>query len=173
RAAVDDAPDARTGGGLDDPADRRGVDRTIVLFRHAGPPVLRRDVIDDLHVRHGRLDRAGVADVANRKLDPGSEKVACAGSIPCQRPHDVAAGRQAARQMAAGESRCAGYEITHRSATSVTGEPKIFSRPARSRSPSIATVRRRERMSLWNAIGRTNCLCTDRTRNPDRSSAST
>ena len=65
-----------------------------------------------------------------------------------ERANLVAARGQRARQMAAGKPGGAGYEDAHRSATSVTGDPKKPSRPARSSSRSVAVVKRRDPIAL-------------------------
>ena len=61
-----------------------------------------------------------------------------------QRPNVVAAPGESTREMTAGKPGRAGYEDAHRSATSVTGEPKILRRPARSKNRSTASVNRFE-----------------------------
>ncbi len=81
-------------------------------------------------------------------LDALRLEVAGTAGIPNERAHCQAPGGQGTGQMASGESRCAGYERVHRSATSVTGDPKRLSRPIRFKSDSEATVNRRDPMAL-------------------------
>ena len=57
-------------------------------------------------------------------------------------------GRETTSKVTARESRCTGYEVSHRSATSVTGDPTRLSSPSRSSVRSEPTVKEREPMAL-------------------------
>ena len=83
-----------------------------------------------------------------RQFDAGGLQVARVGRIADQCAHLMSVGRQRACQMSACKAGRSGYEDLHRSATSVTGEPTIFSSPTRSRTPSDHSVRRRDPMAL-------------------------
>src|SRR2546425_7755170 len=166
--AVDDASDAGARRAFDQAADRCRVYGAVRVSRDGSRSIDRRDVVDNLDARHGCGHHGGIPQIANRQLDTARVKIARAGRVTDQRANVVSAGRERARQMAAGEPRCAGYEDTHRSAQSVTGEPKSRSRPTRSRTSSENSVNRRDPIALLNRIGSTNCRCTERTRNPER-----
>ena len=124
-------------------ADGRRVDGAIASRRHARLPVDRRDVIDDVDAGDRRCEGARIAEVADDELDARGAEVGRArpASRTSARTWWPARG-QRARQVAAGEPGCAGYEDAHRSATSVTGEPNSRSSPARSRSASDRVVKR-------------------------------
>ena len=93
---------------------RRAPLPVVRRARDTGLPIDRRDVIDDLDAGDGGGKGGGVAQVAGDELDAGRLQLRRAGGIADERAHIAAAGRQSARQMAAGESRCAGYEDLHR-----------------------------------------------------------
>ena len=117
--------DAGARRGLDELADRGGVDGAIGVGRNARLPVDRRDVIDDVDSRDGgverRRGRAGRRPPA-RCRPPARSPARSPGRARARARRRLA--RPARAQVAARESRCAGYEDAHRSATSVTGEPK-------------------------------------------------
>ena len=147
-AAVNHASHAGVGCSFDDVPNGRRVDRLVHLALDARLPVDCGDVIDDLDPGGRRLERGAVADVPERDLDARRREVAGAAGISNERAHCLAPGGQGTRQMASGEPRCAGYERVHRSATSVTGDPKRLSRPIRLKSDSEAAVNRRDPMAL-------------------------
>src|SRR5262249_30929269 len=128
----------------------------------------------DLDPCRGGGQRTGVPKIAGYRRDAGAREVrsrfAC--TIPHQRRDVVARRRQGAREVSPSKAGGTGYEDAHRSATSVTGDPNGFSRPARSSLSSDQTVKRRDPIALCSAIGSTNCRCTERIRKPLRSNAS-
>ena len=151
RAAVHDAPHAAPRA----PLRRRrrtavALTARYVSRRDARLPVDGGDVVDDLDPGGGRVERRAIADVAGDELRcRHASRSPRASRIADERAHVVAAGRQVARQVAARETRCAGYEVAHRSATSVTGDPNDPQQAeSRRADPSMARVKRREPMRL-------------------------
>ncbi len=147
-AAVNHASHSGAGCSFDDVPNGRRVDRLVDLALDARLPVDRGEVIHDLDPGGRRLERGAVADVPDRQLDALRLEVAGAAGIPNKRAHCLAPGGQGTGQMASGEPRCTGYERVHRSATSVTGDPKRLSRPIRLKSDSEAAVNRRDPTAL-------------------------
>ena len=103
-------------------------------------------MIDDVDVRDGPGESRPVAQIANRDLYTGHRRLP--GGITLESTNLTATCGERARQVAAGESRCAGYEDAHRSVTSVTGDPRRPSKPTRPRTPSTAVVNRRDPIAL-------------------------
>ena len=68
-AAMDDAPNAGGGGGVDQVADGRGVDRAIGGLGNAGLTVDRGDVVDDVDILHRARERGTIFERADRRLD--------------------------------------------------------------------------------------------------------
>ena len=131
RAAVDHAACAGARGRCDDVCGRLGVDGAIVPRRYAGLPINGGDVVDDFDVPSRQLQRLGASKIAGgeRHLVPAVDAAELV-RVGDERLDVMAARHEIPRKVAARESRCAGYEYAHRSATSVTGEPNTRSSPA-------------------------------------------
>ena len=171
-AAVDEAPHAGGGGGLDQLSNRRGVDLVIHALGQAGLAVQRGDVVDDLEaVAESRRQRFRLREIARDQWDvvPGRCVAPCGSRTIAHTSWPRCFKR--AREMSAGESGGAGDEDLHRSATTVTGDPSSRINPMRDIVPSIRRVHASEFTRLCSAIGRTNCRCSPVTRNPAAASA--
>src|SRR5439155_7780682 len=70
-AAMNDAPGAAAGGRLDDVAYGRGVHGAIDVAAKAGPPIKRRNVIDDIDAAGGRRECGRIAQIADPDADAG------------------------------------------------------------------------------------------------------
>jgi len=154
-AAVYDPTYSRLGGSSDELTDRGRVDGAVRLRRDARLPIHGGDVIDDVNgtgvfgtVPDRARQRVGVQQVADNEADAGRRQVGPTIRRPDEGADLVAAANQCPRQVAARESRCAGYEDTHRSATIVTGDPNRRKTPARPKRRSIARVKRTEPTAL-------------------------
>ena len=165
-AAVDDAPHAGPGGGLDEPPHRLRVHRAVRRLGQAGLPIEGRDVVDDVDAGHSGGERLAAGQVAGDHLHAGARQVGGARGLAHQRAHRVAARCEVHGQMPAGESGGAGDEDLHRSARIVTGEPASFSSPTDASARSTPVVRAREFSRLCTAIGNTNWRCSRVMRKP-------
>ena len=147
-AAVDDATGAGSRRGAHDPASRLGVDAAIRRLGQSRLTIERGDVIDDFDSGDGRVEILAALEIAGHELDARVRKIARGGRIAHQGAHLVAAGKEMAREMAAGESGRAGDENLHRSASMVTGEPASLNTPVDASAPSSPSVKAREPMRL-------------------------
>ena len=68
-AAMDDASNAGTGGGVDQVANSGGIDGAIGCPGDAGLTVDRGDVVDDIHIFHRARERSTILQHADRRLD--------------------------------------------------------------------------------------------------------
>jgi hypothetical protein len=154
-AAMHDPAYSGFGGGSDELTNGGRVDGAVRLRRGARLPIYGGDVINDVNgtgvsgtIPDRARQRVGVQQVADYEADTGRRQVGRTIRRPDERADLVAAADQRPRQVSARESRCAGYEDAHRSATTVTGDPNRRKTPARSKRRSIARVKRTEPTAL-------------------------
>ena len=76
RAAVDNPPNAGRGGGIDQIAHGRGVDRAVRGRRNAGLPVYGGDVIDHFDVAYGARKRRTILERADHRFDARGFQIA-------------------------------------------------------------------------------------------------
>src|SRR5262249_33842039 len=141
RAAMNDAPHARTLCGLNDETDRGRVHGPVVAGRETCGAVKRRDVEHDIDALDGASDPRRPPGVAAAAPPSPPTEIARSRATATERPPLNAGSGKPSRQPAACEAGCAGHEHLHRSATIVTGEPKSRRNPRAAMPRSIASVR--------------------------------
>src|SRR5207302_6921679 len=114
------------------------------------------DMVNDVDAGHRVRQSRPIAQLAVDELNAAGGERLCTFSVSDERADRRAARNERAREMAAGEPGRAGYKDAHRSATTVTGEPKTRNSPASSNRCSIQSVKRRDPSALCSAIGSTN-----------------
>lgn len=131
RAAVHHSTDTGPRGRFDNLARSRRVDSTVHRSRYAGLSVDSRDVVHDVDVANSHFNRRRVTEISADHLDSQGSQVAGSGRITDERAHRAAAIDERPRQVTTSEAGRPGYEVSHRSATSVTGDPKSRRAPIR------------------------------------------
>jgi hypothetical protein len=105
-AAVDDAADARAGGGVDDVRHRLGVDRVVLVPAGRRLAVCCPDVIHDVDAGEGTGERGTIRQVAGADVDPEiGERRRARVLAAHERTHGLPRAAEVARQVAAGEPR--------------------------------------------------------------------
>src|SRR5690606_14871756 len=166
------APHSRRRGGFDQLRHGGRVHRTVGGGRQAGFPVERRDVVDHFAAGDGTGQIGRCREIAFDDLHASAQVVGQAGGAAREHPDTVARVGEMSGEMTTGEAGGASHENLHRSATTVTGDPKTRSAPSAASTRSQASVAPNRSIRLCRAIGRTNWRRTSTMRNPPAANAS-